>query len=486
MTQPASLPSDFDDFVNNSLRQWGVPGAAVAIVKDDEMVFAQGYGVREVGRDAPMDEHTIFGIGSAAKAFTAAAVAALVDDGKLHWDDPVIEHLADFQLSDPWVTRQVTLRDLLCHRTGLPRGVGILLRSGIDLETYLHRYRHAEFEHSFRSRYLYSNTNFDWAGQVVEAVSGQGWGEFVARRIFEPLEMTASSTNVAALKNAANLSAPHALLKGELKAIPRLDIGDDPAGSINTSAADMAQWLRLQLAGGRYAGAQVLSPDAVREMHAPQMAVPHPEESEVAPLYMLHPTTNFWTYGFGWWVQDYHGAKLVWHGGQINGYASMVAMLPGENFGFAVLTNIHETFLHGLLMFTLLDAYLEVPARDWNADCQKLAQGYGAQQAAQAQKIQSARVEGTSPSLPLSEYAATFVDPWQGRVQIIVENGELSLRYGRSTAKLSHWHYDTFRLIWQDPLFSPEFVTFTLDARGKADRIKVGSLTEFKREPAAT
>ncbi len=477
-----NLPPDFDDFVNNSLRQWGVPGAAIAIVKDDELVFARGYGVRELGNDAPIDKHTIFGIGSATKAFTAAAAAALVDDGKLDWDDPVVEHLADFQLSDPWVTRQVTLRDLLCHRTGLPRGVGMLLRSGDELETYLHRYRHAQFEHSFRSRYIYSNTNYDWAGEIVKAVSGQGWGEFVAQRILEPLGMTSSSTNAAALKNAANLTAPHALLKGELEVIPRLDIGDDPAGSVNASAADMAQWLRMQLAGGLYAGAQVLSPAAIREMHTSQMAILHPQESELAPLTMLRPAINFWTYGFGWCVQDYHGAKLVWHGGQINAYAAMVAMLPGENFGFAVLTNIHETFLHGLLMFVLLDAYLEAPPRDWSADCQKLAQGFGAQEAAQAQKIQSARVTGTSPSLPLSEYAATFVDSWQGQVQIVAENDSLSLHYGRSTAQLSHWHYDTFRLTWQDPIFPPEFATFSLDAGGKVSRIKIDTLTEFERE----
>ncbi len=478
---PTFLPPDFDAYVNQVLQQWGISGAAIAIVKDDEVVFAKGYGVRDVTNNDPIDEQTVFGIGSATKAFTAATAAILVDEGKLGWDTPIIEYLPDFQLSDPWVTAQISLRDLLSHRSGLPRGIVMRLRSGGDLESYLARYRYAKFEKSFRSRYLYSNTNFDWAGKVVEAVSGEHWGEFMSKRIFAPLGMAFSSTNLTALERVENLAAPHALLKGALQTVPRLDIGDDPAGSINANALDMAEWLRMLLNNGNSAGAQVLSPTAIYEMHAPQTAVPHPEETELAIFKMLNPPINFWTYGFGWWVQDYHHAKLVWHGGQIDGFSSMVAMLPDKNFGFVVLTNIHETFGHGVLMLTLLDAYLKKSDRDWNAVSLDVAQKYGAQQAERAKKVQSARIEGTLPTLPLSEYAGIFSDPWQGEVEVFVQDKKLSLRYEKTTAPLSHWQDDTFRLTWSNPLYAPAFVTFSLDATRRVNQVTIDGLTTFKK-----
>ncbi len=483
MSEPFFLPNDFDAFVNTALNQWQVPGVAIGIVKDDAVVFAKGYGVKKMGERAPIDERTIFGIGSTTKAFTAAVVAALVGDGKLNWDDPVCNYLPGFRLRDPWVTRAATLRDLLCHRLGLPRGVMMRLRSDCDLATYLERMNKVQPLYSFRSRYNYTNTSFDWAGQAAAVAAGTTWRELVQRRIFDPLGMKSSSTNVAGLNNAANVVTPHAHLNGELRTIPRRDVGDDPAGSINSNLLDMLQWVRMQLGKGNYGGVQVLAPQTVYEMHAPQIAIPHPEDTEIGSVLMLmNPDISFWTYGLGWFVICYRGKKMVWHGGQITGHGSMVVLFPEENLGFVILTNIHETLLHAALVFTLADAYLGF-ARDWNGDFLRLnAQATAQMQAARAQ-IADARIKDTAPSLPLDQYVGAYTSEWCGDAQIAAGDAGLILHYGGAPkADLDHWHYDTFRLTWRDPIFPPELVTFTIDARGRVDKMGIPSLTEFTRE----
>lgn len=479
---PDFLPDGFDEFVAAALQQWQTPGAAIALVQDDEVVFARGYGERRLGSGEPVDADTVFGIGSATKAFTAAIVAALVGDGKLDWDDPVIAHVPEFRLVDPWMTQAITVRDLLCHRTGLPRGIGMRLRSDCDLATYMARMQHVQPLYSFRSRYNYTNTSFNWAGMVAARAAGISWAELVRQRIFNPLGMTSASTNVDALAGVTNLSTPHAQLDGVVQPVPWRNIGDDPAGAINASARDMAHWLRLQLNGGAYAGRQIIAAAAAQEMHLPQTAVPHPETTEIDLVTMLQPPTNLWTYGLGWWVQDWRGRKLVWHGGQIDGNAAMVALLPEARFGLAVLTNIHVTLLHGVLMFMLLDARLGYHDRDWNGDALRLAAQFVAYEMEQAAARQAARRPDTRPSLPLATYAGAYVSSWCGELTVINTGDGLAVDYGRGGV-LTHWHHDTFELTWRDRMLSPEFVTFSLNADGQPARLRVEGLDEFVRVP---
>lgn len=483
MSELTFLPQDFDEFVNKAMSDWRVPGLALSIVKDDAVVLAKGYGVKKIGEDTPVDEHTVFGIGSVTKPFTATALAALVSDGKLDWDDRVISYLPDFQHPDPWVTRELTIRDMMSHRTGLPRFVRILLRGAYDLDTYLHRVRCLKAIASFRSRYHYTNTTFEAVGKMFPAMAGKSWEDFMQERIFDPLGMTASSTNVDALQNVANLSTPHANIGGEVRPITWRNIGSDASGSINSNVVDMAQWVRLHLGKGAYQGKRLISPAAVNETHRPQIVI-KPEESEVAFFHALKPDINFWTYGLGWFVSDYRGKKAVQHGGQIDGYSPTVALLPQENFGFAILTNIHETMLQVALTYVLFDAYLGGPQRDWNAELLQVAQQMEKEGAAAWQKIVEARAEGTSPSLPLAKYAGTYVDNFCGEATVTEENGKLIVHYGpTSKADLAHWHYDTFRATWRDPMFDPEFVTFTLDKMGAVDAMNIESMAWFKREP---
>ncbi len=481
-SDPISRIQALDPYLQSALDAWGHPGLAIAAVKDDQVIFARGYGVRQVGRPELVDENTVFGIGSASKAFTAAAVGILVDQGKLDWDEPALHYLPGFRLSDPVVTHQVTLRDLLCHRTGLPRGVRMLLRAGYSLDTYLERMSHVPLLYPFRSTFHYTNTTFDIAGRAVEAASGMPWGDFIQQHIFNPLGMTTASTQASAVQGVANRAEPHAMIGRELRSMPWRDIGQDPAGSINASMLDMAQWVRMMLNRGSFAGQTILSPASWGQITTSQMAIAYPERTDVGILQMLGADINFWSYGFGWFVQDYRGKKFVWHGGQINGFSAMIAILPGENFGFALVTNVHETMLHGALMLAMLDAYLGVEEHDWNAHTLQALGAFLAKEAEQAAAVEAARVAGTAPSLPLEAYAGDYWDDWWGALKLSLEGDQLVVHFGGAPkGRLSHWHYDTFRLAWDDPLETPEYATFSLDARGCVARLEIEGATSFGR-----
>ncbi|MHA2248582.1 MAG: serine hydrolase [Candidatus Hodarchaeales archaeon] len=486
MPQQSFLPQDFDSSINEAMAQWGIPGLALSIVKDDEIVLAKGYGVREIGQETPVDEHTVFGVGSVSKPFTATALAALVSDGKLEWDDRVTKYMPDFQHPDPWVTRELTIRDMMSHRTGLPRGVHILLRGLYDLDIYLHRVRYLKPIASFRSKFHYTNTTIEAIGKMFPAIADMSWEDFMQRRIFDPLGMTASSTNVDALQNVKNLSMPHANIDGKVQPIPRCNIGDDASGSINSNVIDVTQWIRLLLEKGTHQGKQLISPAAVNEMHTPQVLI-HPEEPDAALMRALGLDSNFATYGLGWVVIDYRGKKMAFHPGGIDGYTAIAAVLPQENLGLVILTNMHENvtmpFLYAL-MFVIADAYLGKPQRDWNTEILHTVQQMGKESVAAWQKVVEARAEGTSPSLPLEKYAGAYVDNFCGEAKVTQEEGKLVVHYGpTSKADLEHWHYDTFRAIWRNPMFAPEFVTFTFNKMGAVETMNVESMAEFKRTP---
>jgi CubicO group peptidase (beta-lactamase class C family)/O-acetyl-ADP-ribose deacetylase (regulator of RNase III) len=325
----------FDAWVERALADWGVPGLAVAVVKDDSVVYARGFGVRRLGDTARVTERTLFAVGSTTKAFTAAALAVLVDSGLVKWDDPVSQHLSGFQLHDPYVTREMRVRDLLTHRSGLARGDALWWATPYGREEVLRRVRHLEPSWSFRSTYGYQNIMFLAAGQIVPAVTNQSWDAFVKRRLFEPLGMTATNTSVTALEARGDVAAPHSPVEGRMQPVAWRNIDNvGPAGSINSSARDMAQWIRLQLGGGAYNGRRLLSAAAVREMHAAQTVIPIDTLSE-----RLWPSTHFRAYGLGWSLSDYRGRKLVGHGGAIDGMRAQVTLVPEERVGVVVLSN---------------------------------------------------------------------------------------------------------------------------------------------------
>ncbi|MFN7944501.1 MAG: serine hydrolase [Blastocatellia bacterium] len=470
----------FDDYVNKALKDWEVPGVAIAIVKDDKIIFARGYGVRELGKPDPVNERTLFAIGSSSKAFTAAAMAMLVDDAKVKWDDLVTKHLAGFELYDAYASQQMTLRDLLCHRSGLERGDLLWYGSSLDRNEIIRRVRFLKPSWSFRSNFGYQNIMYLSAGQVVAAVSGQSWDDFIKARIFAPLGMKESSTSITALKGLNNVAAPHAKIEDKVEVIPWRNIDNiAPAGSINSSVMDMAQWLRLQLGEGSYEGKRLISSGAVKEMHKPHTII-----NNDPPWNLMAQDAHFIAYGLGWFLHDYHGRKIVEHGGNIDGMSALVSMVPEEKFGMVILTNMNGSSLREALEFRIIDAFLNQPQKDWSAVILKTMKALEAQGKEAEKKQIEGRARDTKPSLALEKYAGTYQNEMYGDLKFTVEDGHLVARYGQTfTGDLEHWHYDTFQSKWRTRTLGKGMVSFTLNAQGQVAEVRVDALGDFKRAP---
>ncbi len=485
----AALPAEaqrelrgLDDYIERGMRQWEVPGVAVAVVEGDSVVFARGFGVRELGRPEPVDARTIFAIGSATKAFTAAAVGMLVDAGEVRWDDPAAEHLPGFQLFDPYASRELTVRDLLTHRSGLERGDLLWYGSEYGRDEVLRRVRFLEPARGFRSAFGYQNIMFLAAGQIVPAETGKSWDEFVNERIFAPLGMEESGTTIGALEGRPNVARPHARLEGRVEPVPYRNVDNvAPAGAVNSNALEMARWVELQLAGGAFRGKRLLKEETLAEMHTPQTVM---RLSDGWSEYL--PGAHLAAYGMGWMLSDYRGRKVVQHGGNIDGMHAMVGMLPEEELGVVVLTNLSPNRLATAVMYRVFDAYLGGPRTDWSSRLKASADSLQALAETRRAGLEAARVAGTSPSLPLAEYAGTYRDPMYGDATVSLEDGRLVLRRGPAFAgELEHWHYDIFRAAWRDRTLERGFVTFSLGPMGRARKMEVEGIAEFERVPSA-
>lgn len=482
--QPAPL-GGLDGYVEETMEAWGVPGLALAVVKDGSVVYARGYGVRNADSGDPVDEHTIFAIGSSSKAFTTASVAMLVDDGELAWDDPVNRHLPGLRLHDAYPTHELTVRDLVTHRSGLPRCDMLWYATSFDRDEVLRRVRFCEPSSSFRSHFGYQNIMFLAAGEIVSEVSGTRWDAFVERRIFGPLSMERSSTSVDSLDGTANVASPHGEIDGDVRPVPWKDIDNvGPAGSINSSVAEMARWVRLQLGEGVFRGDTLISPESVQEMHSPQMLI-----DEDSPLRrLLGARGHFAAYGMGWFLHDYEGVKIVEHGGSIDGMRAQVGMVPEEDLGMVVLTNRGGSSPVSALMYRIVDAYLDLPETDWSERFKSVNDSIEAEGEKRDEKLREARKEGTSPSVDLAAYAGTYTDSLYGDLEVTEDDGQLSLTYHSMTADLEHWHLDTFRAEWDDPEAGPQslagsLLTFGLDASARVTSVEMPGMGEFERRP---
>ena len=479
----------FDEYVEAIYRDWDIPGLAIGVVKDDELIFAKGYGVRKIGEPTSVDADTVFAIGSSSKAFTAAAVAMLVDEGKLKWDDMAADYLPDLRLFDAYVNSQLTVRDLLTHRSGLARTDFLWYGTTHNRNEILQKVRHIEPASSFRSAFGYQNVLYLAAGQLVPAVTGKSYDEFIQERFFQPLDMKASSTSVEDLDKVKNLASPHVKVGDNVQPVPWRNIDNiAPAGSINSNIQDMAQWLRFQLGEGVYHGETLIKPASFKETHTPQFVIR--PEGEFALFWMLCPGMNFLTYGLGWFIQDYKGRKLVHHGGNIDGMSAMVSLMPAEKLGIVILTNLNGAVLNSVLHYSLFDALLpnERDKRDWSSETLKFKAGLEQENKQKGAKQASDRVGDTKPSLPLARYAGEYANKAQGTVKVGLENGKLILELNPGlVGDLEHWHFDTFQLILRNPMFSSRagdvktLVSFVLNADGKVAELKTPLTSDLKR-----
>lgn len=471
-----------DAYIEGAIRDWAVPGVAVAVIKDDSVIFARGYGVREQGRPGAVDEHTLFPIASTTKAMTVAALGMLVDEGRLRWDDPVTRHLPGFELADPYVSRELTVRDLLTHRSGLARHDNLWISAPASRAEILRRARFLPRAAGFREQYGYHNIMYLAAGELAGAVAGSSWDDVVERRLFEPLGMTRSTTRMAVLATRENVAASHIRHEGRVISIPRRDYDHlGGAGAAFSSAHDLAQWVRLHLNGGVYRGRRLLAEATLKEMHTPQVVMRGDSVNE-----RLFPTTNFRAYGLGWYLRDHHGRKVVHHSGLVNYTGTQVAMVPSERLGVVVISNLGASDVPTSVMYRVIDAFLGVPPRDLSAEYLALQRRANERADARTREVEASRVRGTRPALPLERYAGTYADSLYGEMRIAQENGRLVLHYAPDyVADLEHWHHDTFRAAWRRTGFGHAFVTFALDAASDVASMRVEGYGSFGRRPAA-
>ena len=473
MDMTIDLQKEIDETVTKAMQAWNVPGLALVIVKDDKVLLSKGYGVRDMGKPDKVDERTLFAIGSNTKAFTATAIGLLVQEGKLNWDDPVTKYLPSFRLHDSQATQLMTIRDLLCHRSGLGTWAGdVLLLSGYSTEEVVRRLQHIPPEYSFRAGYGYSNLMFITAGLVIETVSGLSWDEFIRQRIFEPLGMTDSVTNPRFFGEKNNIAIPHEDIKGKLQTVvQREDAHIGAAGSIHASVADIAQWLKMQLNQGRIDGKQLVDSAIIEETHTPHTTI-----RLTAIERKLFPSRHFSAYGLGWFLSDFHGKYIVRHTGGVDGMLSSVVLVPEEKIGMAIFTNKLPNFAYVALSHYLTEKLIGAPVQDWIQLYADLDKEENAKAEESQRKRADARAKDSRPSFEIKKYAGDYDSLILGGASLSAEGSAFHIQlqaHESISGTLEHWHYDTFLCKWDDPVLGESLIPFISDGQGQVREFRV-------------
>lgn len=474
----ADPPADLAAKVEALRKQIGATGVSIAIVEGGKTTLARGWGERKLGEKAKVDAHTIFQTGSTGKAMTAAALAILVDEGKIAWDDPVIKHIPWFRMYDSWVTREMTVRDLLVHRSGLGLGQGDLMfvpRTHLTRKQTVERIAFLKPKSSFRASYAYDNVLYAVAGQLIEEVTGKTWEVFIRERLLRPGGMTDATSDSEDRFRIANRSHPHARLSGPLRGLGPQQVLDErdelgrngaPAGGLALSANDMVAWLNIQLAHGALPdGKRLFSEKQALEMWSPVVTMPITQ----LPPTLAPAKPNYQAYALGWQVQDYRGHRIIAHSGGVFGSITRVVIVPDKNIAFAIMMNSEDSGMLLGLYHMLLDHYLGVADRDWTKNWQEwYEQRLEGGRAFLAQAKASSTTIG--PSLDLARYAGRYRDPWYGDVVVASTPQGLTIDFTstpRMKGPLRHWQYDSFVMDFDDEAIEPAYVTFALDADGK-------------------
>ena len=466
----------FDKYVEKAAREWQAVGLAIAVVQGDSLMFAKGYGDVEIGKSARVNEHTRFAIGSTTKAMTSAALAMLADEGKLRWDDKVIDYIPELRLYDAYATRELTIRDVLSHRSGLP---GTDLLWSIDENTpsfaeMMRRLRYVQPISSFRSAWEYQNVVYSIGGVIIERVSGMPWDVFIRTRIFAPLGMNESEALVSQIKGQPNVAVPHAMIRDTVRAIPiKTTDGVAPAGSVWSSVSDLSKWMRFVLDSGRVGTRRLISTANFRELVAPQIRAAMP----TYPALELS-TPHFFSYALGWFVQDYQG-KAVWmHTGSIDGMSAIIGLLPQDRVGVFVLGNLDHIELRHALMYQVFDMYGAGRTRDWSADLKALLTSKSASRAPTV----AVRTMATTATVALEKYVGIYGDSAFGSITVSANNGALSARYDQlDLGALDYWKFDTFRSRAKTPDTEPVPLTFALDGSGGVSAVRAFGVTFLRR-----
>lgn len=457
------------DGIIEKLRQaFGIPGMAVAVVHGDE-TYVQGYGEKELGRGEPVTPETLFAVGSVTKAFTTTAMAVLVDEGKMAWDDHPRKFVPDFKLSDPLADANVTLRDLVSHRTGVARHDGLWYNSAWSSRQLLAKLPFLDFAYSFRSAYQYNNLMYMVAGLAAASAAGMSWDESVQSRLFGPLGMARSLTSVTQLEAAGDFCSPHEKKEDEVVTVPWCNLDNvGPCGSINSCARDMANWVRFQLGDGTWNGRQLISKLNLLETHSPQIVVPVDEVSRDLA------ETTMSSYCLGWNILTYRDWTVIAHGGSIDGFNAGVALVPKADVGVAILSNLCCDWTVYATRNAILDHLLGLPEKDWAGEIATVHKANKEKERTAERERWDKRVECTQPSRDLTDYAGSYADDAYGAVEIAVDNGALALAWNNHTANLEHFHFDTFTGRYNPPDWPTIIeVLFGLEADGTVATVRL-------------
>lgn len=479
------LPPDLDKYIQKVLQTFEVPGVAVGIVKDGRTILAKGYGIKKLGGKDPVDEHTLFCIASNSKAFTATALALLEEDGKLKWDDPVIDHLPWFRMSDPYVTAHLTVRDLLVHHSGLSAYAGDMLLfppSSYNRKEIVEKIRLLPLKYDFRTTYAYDNILYLAAGELIAAVSGMPWEDFVRTRILQKVGMNETLSRFSLMKASANVSASHSRNNGTIKVVEGFfeqGIGDagNPAGGIASNASDMCRWLITQLDSGRTPEKTVLfKPATTAELWKIIRPMPISQYiPELKPAQM-----DFYGYSLGFRSYNYGKYKVVGHGGALDGFVSQIAMIPDLNLGVVVLTNQESTGAYWSVIYHILDHYMKNPAFDWTAGYRKQLDSSLARQQKQLQQNTAPPVSAGNSAIPLKKYTGKFTDRMYGDVTISENAGNLTMSFTQLpqlVADLIYFQYNTFIARFRNAdLKGDAYVNFSLSEKGEITQISMKSI----------
>ena len=464
----------FEAFVDKILAEHKVPGAAISIVKDGRVVFARGFGYRDLAGKLPVTPHTVFGIGSCSKAFTATTLGILVDEGKLEWDKPIREYLPAFKLSDEVASERLTPRDLLTHRSGLPRHDNVWIRSPLSRQEMFDRLRYLEFSRDIRQTYQYNNLMVMTAGYLAGSVAGSSWEEFAKARILDPLGMAETNFSTDVSRTLSDFAKSYTLVKDQIEEFPFYNADAlGPAGSINSSVLDMAAWVILNINKGKYGeklDRQIISERRLNQILAPQVIVPDD---------LRYPELYYPTYGMGWRMNAYRGRPLVSHGGAIMGFSATVAFMPVEKIGIVLLNNLEDAPVNSTLMYNVIDRLLGLEPVDWAQRVRDEQVKAKAEREKRAKEKDADRQSGTQPSHPLAAYAGSYDHPAYGTIEVRWDGEKLTADYHQRTFAFEHYHYDMFKMRndWMDAEYK---VTFATDPKGAVGSLAVPFETSVK------
>lgn len=475
---PVFITDSLENYIKTGMKDWQIPGLAVAIVKDGKVVFMKGYGVREVGKNEPVDENTLFMIGSNTKAFTATALAMLEHQKKLSLDDKVTRWLPDFRLHDALASREVTVRDLLCHRLGFETFQG-------DFTYWTSKLTRAEVVQkmglitplfSFRSHYGYCNAAFVAAGEVIPGVTGKKWEDYIRENILQPLNMNRTLMLARDLPAASNAARPYTLYNDKLVELPYAMIDNlSAAGSISSSVSDMCHWLIAQLDEGRWNGKQVIAAEAVQATHDPNTVV--------GRSFSRFTPTHFQLYGLGFGLTDYNGLLAVRHTGGVDGFLSSVELYPEKKLGVIVLTNSDQNNFFAALGREIVDAMLALPYRGYS---QLNLEGFRkgkAEEKKQLDSLHSLAAKKNNPALELKRYAGSYRNPVYGDISIKLENNQLNIYFSNHpglVARLDLLKDNTFLCTYSNIVFGVKESTFQTEGQSvKGLTLKLADFVEF-------